>query len=412
MLLSLWPIVSTKKTDVLVIGGGLVGLSTAMHLQAMRPRLAITLIEKDGQLASQQSGHNSGVIHAGIYYEPKSLKARFCVEGHRALLQFCAQHDILVVKCGKVIVARSDEEINRLERLHERGTDNGVPGLRMIDSHELREVEPHVTGVRALYAPHSAVVDYKKIAAAYADEIYAGGGTIELKSELLCAQQVRGQSRVETTAGAIEARLIINCAGLHADVVAKKTGTKPGLRIIPFRGEYFELRSESRHLVNGLVYPVPNPDLPFLDVHLTPAVDGSVSAGPNAVLATKREGYGWRDVAIADLASTLSYGGFWWLVGRYWKPGLAEINRSLRKSVFVASLQRLVPEITEQDLVPGDSGVRAQAVDGRGRLIDDFCIEESPGAIHVLNAPSPAATSSLMIGKFIANKADLRLSSG
>lgn len=403
---------STKKTDVLVVGAGLVGLSTAMHLQAMRPRVAITLIEKDGQLASQQSGHNSGVIHAGIYYEPKSLKARFCVEGHRALLQFCAQHDIPVVKCGKVIVARSDEEIDRLERLHERGTLNGVPGLRMIDSHELREIEPHVNGVRALYAPHSAVVDYKKIAAAYAGIFHDGGGTIELETGLLRAQQVGGQSVVETTAGAIEARLVINCAGLHADVVAKKTGTKPGLRIIPFRGEYFELRSASRHLVNGLVYPVPNPELPFLDVHLTPAVDGSVAAGPNAVLATKREGYGWRDFAVADLASTLSYGGFWWLVGRYWKPGLAEINRSLRKSVFVASLQRLVPEITEQDLVSGGSGVRAQAVDGRGRLIDDFRIEESPGAIHVLNAPSPAATSSLMIGEFIANKADLRLNSG
>ena len=210
-----------------------------MHLQAMRPRMAITLIEKDGQLASQQSGHNSGVIHAGIYYEPKSLKARFCVEGHRALLQFCEQHDIPVVKCGKVIVARSDQEIDRLERLHERGTDNGVPGLRMIDSHELREVEPHVTGVRALCAPHSAVVDYKKIAAAYAGQIHAGGGTIELKTELFGAQQVSGQSRVETTAGEIEARLIVNCAGLHADVAAQKTGTKPGLRLIPFPAEYF-----------------------------------------------------------------------------------------------------------------------------------------------------------------------------
>ena len=383
-----------------------------MHLQAMRPHLAITLIEKDEQLASQQSGHNSGVIHAGIYYEPKSLKARFCVEGHRALLQFCARHDIPVVKCGKVITARSGEEIYRLERLHDRGTQNGVPGLRMIDSQELREVEPHVAGARALYAPHSAVVDYKKVAAAYADIVRAGGGAIELETELLCVQHSAGQRRVETTAGAIDARLIINCAGLHADVVAKKIGTKPGLRIIPFRGEFFELRSESRYLVNGLVYPVPNPELPFLDVHLTPAVDGSVSAGPNAVLATKREGYCWRDFAVADLASTLSYGGFWWLVGRYWKPGLAEINRSLRKSVFVTSLQRLVPEITANDLVPGGSGVRAQAVDGRGRLIDDFRVEESPGAIHVLNAPSPAATSSLMIGNFIANKADLRLNSG
>jgi len=380
-----------------------------MHLQARRPRLSITLIEKDEQLAAQQSGHNSGVIHAGIYYEPQSLKARFCVEGHRALLQFCAQHGIPVVKCGKVIVASTDEEIDRLERLHDRGTDNGVAGLRMIDQRELREIEPIVTGARGLYAPHSAVVDYKKIAAAYAGIFTTGGGSIELETELVSAQQVRGQSRVETTAHAIEARLIINCAGLHADVVAKKTGTNPGLRIVPFRGEYFELRSDSRHLVNGLIYPVPNPDLPFLDVHLTPTVDGSVLAGPNAVLASKREGYCRRDFAFADLASTLSYGGFWWLIGRYWKPGLAEINRSLRKSVFVRSLQRLVPAITEQDLVPGGSGVRAQAVDGRGRLIDDFRIEESPGAIHVLNAPSPAATSSLMIGKFIANKADLRL---
>jgi len=402
--------VSTKKTDVLVIGGGLLGLSTAMHLQAMRPSLSIMLIEKDEQLAAQQSGHNSGVIHAGIYYEPKSLKARFCVEGHRALLKFCAQHGIPVAKCGKVIVASTDEEIDRLERLHDRGVQNGVPGLSMIDQRELQEVEPNVAGARALYAPHSAVVDYKKIAAAYAGIFRAGGGSIKLETELLSAQQVRSLSRVETTAGEIEARFIINCAGLHADLVAKKTGTKPGLRIIPFRGEFFELRSESRHLVNGLVYPVPNPDLPFLDVHLTPGVDGSVTAGPNAVLATKREGYSWRDFAFADLASTLSYGGFWWLLGRYWKPGLAEINRSLRKSVFVRSLQRLVPEITEQDLVPGGSGVRAQAVDGRGRLIDDFRIEESPGAIHVLNAPSPAATSSLMIGKFIASKADSRIS--
>jgi len=401
--------VCPEKTDVIVIGGGLVGLSSAMHLQAMRPRLAIMLIEKDDQLALQQSGHNSGVIHAGIYYEPGSLKAQFCVEGHRALVEFCSQHGIPVVKCGKVIVANTDEQISRLEQLHKRGTDNGVPDLRIIDQRELREVEPHVTGTRALYAPHSAIVDYKKIAATYARIFQIAGGTIKLGTEFLCGQQVRGRSRMETTAGAIEARLIINCAGLHSDVVAKRTGTKPGLRIIPFRGEYFELRRESRHLVNGLVYPVPDPDLPFLEVHLTPTVDGSVAAGPNAVLAGKREGYRWRDFAFGDMALTLSYGGFWWLVGRHWKPGVAEINRSLRKSVFVKSVQRLVPEITANDLVPADSGVRAQAVDGRGRLIDDFRIEESPGAIHVLNAPSPAATSSLMIGKFIANKADLRL---
>ena len=400
---------SALKTDVIVIGGGLVGLSTAMHLQALQPRLAITLIEKDAQLAAQQSGHNSGVIHAGIYYEPGSLKAKFCVEGHLALVEFCIQHDIPVLHCGKVIVANTEEEIDRLERLHDRGTDNGVPDLRIVGQRELRKIEPNVKGIRALHAPHSAVVDYKKIAAAYAAIFEEGGGSVRLATQFLSARQIEGQGRVETTSGAIETRLIINCAGLHADVIAKKMGTRTGLRIIPFRGEYYKLHSDSRHLVRGLVYPVPNPKLPFLDVHLTPTVDGSMEAGPNAVLATKREGYSWRDFAIKDVASTLSYSGFWWLVGRHWIPGLAEINRSLRKSVFVKSVQRLVPDITEDDLVRSGAGVRAQAVDGKGRLIDDFRIEEAPAAIHVLNAPSPAATSSLMIGRYIANKADLRI---
>ena len=382
-----------------------------MHLKAMRPSLAITLVEKCDHLAAQQSGHNSGVIHAGLYYEPGSLKAQFCVEGNRALVEFCIQHEIPVSTCGKIIVANTDEEIDRLERLHDCGTDNGVPDLRIIDQRELREIEPHVTGMRALHAPNSAVVDYTKVAARYAAIFEAAGGTIRLATELLSAVQVKGRIRVSTTADAYEAGLIINCSGLHADLVAKKTSTKPGLRIIPFRGEYFELRNESRHLVNGLVYPVPNPDLPFLDVHLTPTIDGSVEAGPNAVLATRREGYRWQDFSVGDLLSTLSYRGFWWLAGRYWKPGIAEINRSLRKGVFVASVQRMVPDIMADDLVAGGSGVRAQAVDRRGRLIDDFRIEEGPGAIHVLNAPSPAATSSLMIGHFIANKADVRITS-
>ena len=399
---------SAQQTDVLVVGGGLVGLSTAMHLQTMRPRLKITLIEKDDQLAAQQSGHNSGVIHAGIYYEPGSLKAEFCVQGHRALLEFCQRSEIPVVQCGKVIVANTDEETDRLERLHDRGTDNGVPGLRLIDQRELREIEPNVGGLRALHAPYSAVVDYRKVAEAYAAIFRQASGDIKLETSFLSAQQVDGSNRIETTSGDIEARLIINCAGLQADVVAENAGSRPGLKIIPFRGEFFELSAASRQLVNGLVYPVPNPQLPFLDIHLTPTVDGSVMAGPNAVLATKREGYRRSDFSFADMASTLSYGGFWWLVGRYWKPGIAEINRSLRKSVFVGSLQRLLPEITDADLAPGRSGVRAQAVDRRGRLIHDFRIEEAPGAIHVLNAPSPAATSSLMIGKYIAHKADLR----
>lgn len=400
---------SAQQTDVVIVGGGLVGLSTAMHLQTMRPRLKIALIEKDDQLAAQQSGHNSGVIHAGIYYEPGSLKAEFCVQGHRALLEFCARHEIPTGKCGKVIVARCEEDIDRLERLHDRATDNGVPGLEVVDQRELRTIEPHVSGLRALHVPHSAVVDYRKVAAAYAAIFRQANGEIELETLFLSARQVERSSRIETTSGEFEARLLINCAGLHADVVARNAGSKPGLKIIPFRGEFFELSDESRKLVNGLVYPVPNPQLPFLDVHLTPTVDGSVMAGPNAVLATKREGYRRRDFSFPDVASTLSYGGFWWLIGRYWKPGIAEINRSLRKSVFAQSLQRLLPEITAADLEPGGSGVRAQAVDRRGRLIHDFRIEEAPGAIHVLNAPSPAATSSLMIGKYIANKAERRL---
>jgi len=397
-----------QQSDVVVVGGGLLGLSTAMHLQTMRRRLKITLIEKDDQLAAQQSGHNSGVIHAGIYYDPGSLKAKFCVQGHRALLEFCERYEVPVGKCGKVIVANTDEETDRLERLHDRGTDNGVPGLRLIDQRELREIEPNVSGLRALHAPYSAVVDYRRVASAYAAIFRQGGGNIALETSFLSARQIAGSNRIETTSGDFETRLIINCAGLHADVVARNAGSSPGLKIIPFRGEFFELSAESRQLVNGLVYPVPNPQLPFLDVHLTPTVDGSVMAGPNAVLATMREGYRWSDFSFADMASTLSYSGFWWLMGRYWKPGIAEINRSLRKSVFVQSLQRLLPEISDADLAPGGSGVRAQAVDRRGRLIHDFRIEEGPGAIHVLNAPSPAATSSLMIGKYIANKADLR----
>ncbi len=380
-----------------------------MHLQSMRPGLAVTLIEKDKQVAAQQSGHNSGVLHTGIYYEPGSLKAEFCVEGHLALVEFCIQHGIPMLHCGKVIVANTEEEVDRLERLHDRGTDNGVQDLRIIDQRALRAIEPHVEGLRALHVPHAAVVDYKKIAAAYVATFKADGGSVWLSTEFLSARQIEGQGRVETSLGPIEARLIVNCAGLHADVVAKKAGARPGLRIIPFRGEYYALRGASRRLVNGLVYPVPDPDLPFLGVHLTPGVDGSMAAGPNAVLATKREGYRGSDFALEDVVSTLSYGGFWWLVGRYWRPGIAEINRSLRKSVFVKSLQRLVPDIAAGDLVRGGTGVRAQAVDRRGRLIDDFRVEESPGAIHVLNAPSPAATSSLMIGKFIANKADIRL---
>lgn len=398
--------------DVLVVGGGLVGLSTAMFLKQMQPGASISLIEKDSAVGTQQSGHNSGVLHAGIYYEPGSLKAKFCVEGNRALSNLCERFDIPLVRCGKVIVANTDQEKDRLERLHDRGVDNGVQGLRLISRRELREIEPNVDGSQALHAPESAIIDFGKVATVYAGIFQNAGGNLELDTEFVSATPANGRHRVITSQNEFNSKLIINCAGLHADVVAEKSGSKSGLRVIPFRGEYFQLRKDRRNLVNGLVYPVPNPDLPFLGVHFTPRIDGSVEAGPNAILATKREGYSRRDFSLNDIMSTLSFPGFWFLVARNIGPGIAEIHRALRKSVFVKDLQRLIPDIQEDDLEVGGSGVRAMAVDRSGRIIDDFHIEETPGAIHVLNAPSPAATSSLMIGKYIAGKADLRINSG
>jgi L-2-hydroxyglutarate oxidase LhgO len=402
--------VASEKTDVLIIGAGLVGLATAMHLRKLRPRASITVIEKGSKISDQQSGNNSGVLHAGIYYAPGSMKARFCVEGNRALAALCDKFSVPIVRCGKVIVANTDEEIARLEVLRDRGTENGVPGLRVVSGRELREIEPHVQGEKALYAPNSAIVDYRKIAAVYAALFENSGGKLLLDTGFLSSAIREGRNIVETTAGDFTARLVINCAGLQSDLVAAKMGTRPDVRIIPFRGEYYLLRKDRRDLVKGLIYPVPNPALPFLDVHLTPRVNGDVEAGPNAVLATMREGYSRSDFSAREFGSTLAYPGFWLLAVRNIRPGIAEINRSLRKSVFTRSLQKLVPDIASDDLDRGGAGVRAQAVDRQGRLVDDFHIEESPGAIHVLNAPSPAATASFMIGKHIAHKADLRIS--
>lgn len=402
---------AATKTEVLIVGAGLVGLATAMHVKNMRPRSSVTVIEKGSMISDQQSGHNSGVLHAGIYYEPGSLKAKFCVEGNQLLAGLCQKFNIPLVRCGKVIVASSDEEVSRLERLHDRGTDNGVPGLRIIGMRELREIEPNVVAKKALYAPNSAIVDFRKIAAVYAAIFEKAGGLLQLNTEFLGSHEEGGRRHVVTTQGEFDTKLVINCAGLQSDMVAKKMGSEPEVQIIPFRGEYYLLREESRDLVKGLIYSVPDPSLPFLDVHLTPRVNGDVEAGPNAVLATRREGYTRRDFSWPEFRDTLLYPGFWRLAMRHFGAGVAEINRSLRKGVFVKSLQKLVPDITADDLVPGGAGVRAQAVDRRGRLIDDFYMEEAPGAIHVLNAPSPAATSSFLIGKHVANKADLRINS-
>lgn len=400
---------SVVQTDVLIVGGGLVGLATAMHLQEMQPRLKISLCEKNDHVAAQQSGHNSGVLHAGIYYQPGSLKARLCVEGKQALIAFCERHAIAVIRCGKVIVANTEAECNQLELLHDRGTENGVADLAILSQQELRQVEPHVRGLKALHSPHSAIVDYRLVANALAKDFQAAGGKVCLQTEFVSAGPLNGRRRVVTTSEEFDTRLIINCAGLQADFVAQNMGTDPGLRIIPFRGEFLGLDPARSHLVKGLIYPVPNPDLPFLGVHITTMVNGSIEVGPNAILATRREGYQLKDFSFKEFANTLSYPGFWRLVARNFAPGIAEINRTLRKSVFVENARQLVPEIAAGDLTPLRAGVRAMAVDKSGNLIDDFRIEEAPGAIHVLNAPSPAATSSLMIGKFIAGKAELRI---
>jgi L-2-hydroxyglutarate oxidase LhgO len=401
--------VAAERCDVLIIGGGLVGLATGMHLQQMQPRTRVCLIEKDGHVAAHQSGRNSGVAHAGIYYEPGSLKAQLCVDGKRALREYCDKNSIPYKACGKVIVACTEIEVSRLDLLFERGQKNQVPGLRLISRQELQEIEPHVSGLKALYSPESAIVDFIKVAEAYARDFAGAGGSIFFDTEFQSTGEFSGRRHVTTSTAEFEAGLIINCAGLFADVVARKMGTDPGLRIIPFRGDFFDLTAESSNLVRALIYPVPDAALPFLGVHLTPTIDGRVRAGPNAILATRREGYLPGDFSLRDVMDTLTYTGFWRFSARYVRPGLAEINRSLRKSVFVKSVQKLLPAITADDLVPSASGVRAQAVDQKGRMVDDFRIVESPGAIHVLNAPSPAATSSLMIGRYIASKADLRI---
>lgn len=403
---------NSEHVDVLVIGGGLVGLATAMHVQQQHRKLKVCVVEKESALAMHQSGRNSGVAHAGIYYEPGSLKARLCVDGKSALRKFCEEHEIAFENCGKVIVATNDREVERLDFLLERGQANKVPGLRLISQQELQELEPAVTGRKALYSPESAIVDYKQVAEAYAREFENAGGTVVRNAAFLSAGEFNGRRHVTTSAGSFDASLIINCAGLFADVVAKQMGTDPDLRIIPFRGDFFDLVPARRGLVRALIYPVPDPALPFLGVHLTPTVDGAVRAGPNAILATCREGYLARDFSLSDVADVFGYAGFWKFAARYVRPGIEEINRSLRKRVFVASVQKLVPDIASEDLVRSKSGVRAQAIDRHGRMVDDFRIEESPGAIHVLNAPSPAATSSLMIGKFVAVKADQHISAG
>ncbi len=391
--------------DVSIIGGGIVGLATALAFIEKHPHLRLIVLEKEPKLGAHQTGHNSGVIHSGIYYRPGSQKARLCVEGSRRMIAFCESHGIPVERCGKVIVATNEAELSRLGELYERGVANGVQGLERIGPERLRELEPHAAGLEGIHSPATAIVDFRAVAHAMAGDVRQRGVEVSLGARVAAIDQAGRQLRVQTTWGEVQTRYLVNCAGLYADVIARMTGVSPNVRIIPFRGEYYLLRPERRGLVRGLIYPVPDPTLPFLGVHFTRTVHGEVEVGPNAVLAFAREGYRPGQIRPSELMGTLVYRGFWGMVRRHWRTGLYEIWRSLNTQAFVRALQRLVPDLRPGDVVRNAAGVRAQAVTPQGMLVDDFRILETPQAIHVLNAPSPAATASLSIGSYIAELA-------
>ena len=391
--------------DIAIVGAGILGLATARSLLERVPRLSITILDKEPRIAQHQTGHNSGVIHSGIYYKPGSYKARLCVEGAKLMRQFCESRGIKVEHCGKVIVATSQAELPRLQTLFERGTANGVPGLEMIEPARLAEIEPHARALRAIWSPATSIVDYTEVAETFAKELATDGVAVQTGAGVHAIVRRADGLTLETARGPVAARRIVNCAGLYSDAVARLAGTAPDVQIIPFRGEYYMLRPERRSLVRGLIYPVPDPEFPFLGVHFTRTVHGDVEAGPNAVLAFAREGYTFRRVKPRELAQTLGYPGFWAMARKYWRTGAYEVYRSLSTAAFVRALQRLVPDIREADVVPGGAGVRAQAVTREGALVDDFRIVDAVDSIHVLNAPSPAATASLAIGRHIGSLA-------
>lgn len=404
----------TQPIDVAIVGAGIVGLATAYRLLERLPDLRVAILEKEPEVARHQSGHNSGVVHAGIYYAPGSLKARLCTEGKADLEAFVERHGIPLERCGKLIVALTDDELPRLESLRERAMANAVPGLEEVGAERIREIEPHAAGVRGLWSPTTGIVDFRRVALAFAAEVRDRGGSIVTGATVLAIRANGSRRIVETTRGAVDAGCVITCAGLQSDRVAAMTvpadGSAP--RIVPFRGDYYTLRPAARHLVRGLLYPVPDPRFPFLGVHFTRRIDGEVWAGPNAVLAFAREGYRRRDVSMRDLAETLTYPGFLRLARRYLRTGLAEMWRDVSKGAFVAELRRFVPEIGPGDLVFGPSGVRAQALNRDGSLADDFVLDGGPGVLNVRNAPSPAATSSLAIGRMLAETAMERFGLG
>ncbi|MGD0248984.1 MAG: L-2-hydroxyglutarate oxidase [Candidatus Limnocylindrales bacterium] len=394
----------TARSDVVVVGAGIVGLATARALVRSKPGLKITVVDKEATIAAHQTGHNSGVVHAGVYYAPGSRKAVMCRAGKAALEAFAAEHGIPFERCGKLIVAADESERSRLADLLARAQGNGVAGAELVGPERMREIEPHVVGVGALWSPETGVIDFRRVANALALEIEAAGGEIALGRRVTAIENRSGERVVETTGGALATRDLIACAGLQADLVASMTRT-PGPKIVPFRGDYYLLRPEAAALVKALIYPVPDPRFPFLGVHFTRRIDGEVWAGPNAVLAFAREGYRRRDISPTDMAGILTYRGFLRVAGRHAATGLGEMWRDFSRRAFLAALRRFIPELTLADLLPGPSGVRAQAIDVRGRMVDDFAIGGSAHVLHVQNAPSPAATASLAIGDWLAGAA-------
>lgn len=395
----------TTSSDIIIIGGGIVGLATA-HALLRRFDARVVVLEAEDGIARHQTGHNSGVIHSGLYYKPGSLKALNCTRGYGMLLEFCREHEVQHEICGKVVVATREEELPALQTLEERGQANGLNGVRRISAEEIREREPECAGIAGLFVPQTGIIDYKDVCAALARAIEQRGGSILTGHRARSIAVEDGSVRVSCANGnALEARHLINCAGLQSDRIARMAGVDPGVKIIPFRGEYYELVPAKHHLVRDLIYPVPDPRFPFLGVHFTRMVKGGVEAGPNAVLAFRREGYTRTSFSLRDSAEMAGFGGFWKMAGKYWRTAAGEFHRSFSKPAFVKALQRLLPAIREEDLLPGGAGVRAQALTAEGALVDDFRIERARNMIHVLNAPSPAATSSLSIGSTIADLA-------
>lgn len=391
--------------DVVIVGGGIVGLATALQLKQQNPSLRIILLEKEHELAKHQTGNNSGVIHSGIYYKPGSLKATNCIEGYNLLIDFCRKNEVPIDLCGKIIVATDEAELPLLQNLFTRGQQNGLQNLKMLSQEELKEYEPHVAGIKGIAVPQTGIVDYKKVAEKYGVLFQNLGGEMVLGEQVIDIQMSADKVVVATQKKTYPGKLVINCGGLYSDKVARLTSKNVNVKIIPFRGEYYKLVKNKEYLVKNLIYPVPDPNFPFLGVHFTRMMKGGVEAGPNAVLAFKREGYKKSDINLSELTESLAWPGFQKVAMKYWKTGMGEMYRSFSKAAFTKALQKLIPEIQEQDLEDGGAGVRAQACDRTGGLVDDFMILEEKQVINVCNAPSPAATSSLSIGKTISGLA-------